>query len=140
MPTKENENQKTDDILAITKIVRTQISAVNRAQKELTNYKDLVADALAVNPNYQEAEKEAKEASKIKADVKRQILEEAKLSETVAKIKELTGHLKETKASLSDYLMEYRRLSGSNQLESENGETVEIVYVAKLKRISSRGV
>ncbi|MCL5003680.1 MAG: hypothetical protein M1352_00210 [Patescibacteria group bacterium] len=135
MPEKKIEKEAVDDLTAVIKIIKNQMAALDRAQKELGNHKEMVEDTLENNPHYREASQEAKEASKIKSDVKRQILDDAKLSPTVAKIKELTAYLKETRASLSDYLVEYQRLSGSNQIEGDDGETAEIVYVAKLKKI-----
>ena len=42
----------------------------------------------------------------------------------------------ELKTGLSDYLREYQRLSGSNEIEGEDGEVREIVYVAKLVKKS----
>jgi hypothetical protein len=34
--------------------------------------------------------------------------------------------------ALSDYLREYERLSGTNQIETDDGHIHEIVYIAKL--------
>ena len=42
----------------------------------------------------------------------------------------------ELNEGLSDYLREYQRLSGSNEIEGEDGELRTIVYVAKLVRKS----
>jgi len=46
--------------------------------------------------------------------------------------------LKDLQNALSDYLREYQRLSGSNEIEGDDGEVREIVYVAKLVKRTSR--
>ena len=47
-------------------------------------------------------------------------------------------HDKIAKEGLSDYLREYQRLSGSNEIEGEDGELREIVYTAKLVKKSAQ--
>ncbi len=48
------------------------------------------------------------------------------------KVRNLRSEIKELKGALSDYLQEYARLSGVNEIEDENGEVREIKYDAKL--------
>lgn len=38
--------------------------------------------------------------------------------------------------SISDYLREYQKVSGSNQLETDDGQILEIVQVTKVVRKS----
>ena len=99
--------------------------------------KEMLEDALLGNPQYKEACNDAKEAGKIKADVKRQILEEEKLLGLSNKVKDLGLRLKETKEALSEYLVEYAKLSGSNQIEGDDGQTREIVYSARLVKAAN---
>ena len=54
------------------------------------------------------------------------------------KLKSLKSEKKELQEGLSDYLREYQRLSGSNEIEGEDGEIRQIVYVAKLVKKSSK--
>jgi len=121
-----------ESLTTVTNLIKNYISTIERTKTELGKQKDIMEDALANNPQYKEACDEAKEYSKIKADVKRQILEDDKLANLVAKVKELTLTLKETKEALSEYLVEYAKLSGSNQIEGDDGQTREIVYSARL--------
>lgn len=124
--------QELDSLTTVTNLVKNYIATITRTKNELSKHKEMLEDALSVNPQYKEACDEAKETSKIKADVKRQILEEDKLLELSTKVKELAASLKETREALSEYLVEYARLSGSNQIEDDDGRTHEIVYSAHL--------
>lgn len=53
------------------------------------------------------------------------------------KVKDLSGEVKELGGALSDYLREYQRMSGVNEIESEDGEVHEIVYTARLVKKSN---
>ena len=80
----------------------------------------------------------AKEAAKTKAQTKFQIMQQSANKTLIDKIKAITIEIREADAALSDYLREYERLSGSNEIETDDGVVREIVYVAKLVKKSSR--
>jgi len=46
--------------------------------------------------------------------------------------------IKDAEATLSDYLLQYQKMTGFNEIEMEDGETMLIVNKAKLVRGSSR--
>ena len=48
------------------------------------------------------------------------------------KIKDNQQQLKELKIALSDYLSQYVKLSGTNQIEGPDGVVRQIIYTAKL--------
>jgi len=56
------------------------------------------------------------------------------------KIKDFNTDLKEKKAALSDYLLEYQRMSGATEIEGHDGKVRDIVNNAKLIKRSSREV
>src|SRR3989344_4853226 len=82
-------------------------------------------------------DKISKEAVKVKQGTKAQILRQPQAGELDKKVKELKADLKENRSSLSDYLQEYARLSGVNEIEGDDGEVREIVYDARLIKKSS---
>lgn len=92
----------------------------------------MLSDLLNNNEKYQLASNEAKEASKKKSTAKKEILStpEGKMAE--GKVNELKDDLKEAQEALSSYLADYQRLTGSSEIEGEDGELRKIVYVAKL--------
>ena len=117
-------------------LIKNHISSIDRLQEELKKHKEMLDDIFKNDPTYQEHLEKAKEASKIKQNTKKEILTRPQAKELDDKIKSLTSQIKENQDSLSDYLQEYSRLAGVNEIEGEDGEVREIVYVAKLVRKS----
>lgn len=124
--------EELENLTTVTNLVKNYIATIEKTKNELRKHKEMLEDTFSNNPQYKEASEEAKEASKIKADVKRQILEQEDLLELSTKVKDLNLTLKETRAALSEYLVEYARLSGSKQIEDDNGKILQIVYSAHL--------
>lgn len=118
--------------LSVESLIKTLISRIARVKEELKPVKEMLSDLLNNNEKYQLADNEAKEASKKKSTVKKEILStpEGKMAE--GKVNELKNDLKEAQEALSTYLTEYQKLTGSSEIEGEDGELREIVYVAKL--------
>lgn len=118
--------------LSVESLIKTLISRIARVKEELKPVKEMLSDLLNNNEKYQLTSNEAKEASKKKSTVKREILStpEGKLAE--GKVSELKDDLKEAQEALSSYLADYQRLTGSSEIEGEDGELRKIVYVAKL--------
>ena len=46
--------------------------------------------------------------------------------------------LKELSGALSNYLQQYQKLADTDQIESEDGEVRQIVYSARLVKISGK--
>lgn len=87
---------------------------------------------------FKEHDKKAKEASKVRSGTKQQILKRPDVADLANKLQALKSEQMELKEGLSDYLREYHRLSGSTEIEGEDGEVREIVYMAKLVKKSSK--
>ena len=127
------------DILGeIESMIKSHIRTIDSRKEELKKYKEMLTSTLANDATYKLHEEEAKKASKQKAATKMQILKLPANDNLVKRVRELTSELRETQAALSDYLREYQRLSGSNEIEGEDGEVREIVYVAKLVKRPSK--
>jgi len=132
---------KTDNagvLLDLEKLIKSHDKNIERLKVELKKHKEMLTDILANDSTYKLHEQKAKEANKIKSMTKIQILKRPDTAELVSKIKNMQAEVKELSAALSDYLREYARLSGSNEIEGEDGEIREIVYVAKLVRKKSK--
>lgn len=133
----ESTGSELETLTSVTNLIKNYISTIEKTKNELSKQKEMLEDALSNSPQYKEASDDAKEAGKIKADVKRQILEQVDLLELNTKVKDLNLTLKETKGALSEYLVEYAKLSGSKQIEVDDGKTLEIVYSAHLVKAES---
>lgn len=118
--------------LSVESLIKTLISRIARVKEELKPVKEMLSDLLNNNEKYQLADNEAKEASKKKSTVKKEILSTPEGKMASSKVDELKSELKEAQEALSSYLAEYQKLTGSSEIEGEDGELRKIVYVAKL--------
>ncbi|MBI3486173.1 hypothetical protein HY025_04515 [Candidatus Daviesbacteria bacterium] len=125
-----------DMLMNLESMIKSHISGLDKLKEELKQYKELLDDIFKNDPTYQEHSEQAKEASKIKANTKKEILKRPQAADLDNKIKSFRSQIKETQGALSDYLREFQRLSGVNEIEGEDGEVREIVYVATLRRKS----
>ena len=98
----------------------------------------MIASALSNDETYKLHEEEAKKAAKVKAATKSELLKSPANKAIADKANELATEIKEADASLSEYLREFARLTGSTEFETDDGEVREIVFVAKLVKRSSR--
>lgn len=118
--------------LSVESLIKTLISRIARVKEDLKPVKEMLSDLLNNNEKYQLADNEAKEASKKKSTVKKEILSTPEGKMASSKVDELKSDLKEAQEALSTYLAEYQKLTGSSEIEGEDGELRKIVYVAKL--------
>jgi len=134
----ETQNDSAQVLLDLESMIKSSISGIDLKKEELKKLNEMTSSFLEQDPTYQEHEKLAKEAARIKNATKSQLLKQPSVAQTIVKAKELKAELRETQDGLSDYLREYQRMSGSNEIEDEQGEIREIVYVAKLVKRSPR--
>lgn len=125
-------------LVRIEEMIKTHMSQIDDLQEEITKRKDMLDDIFTNDETFQEHDKVAKEAAKVRSATKQQIMKRPDAAELSNKLKELKSEQSELREGLSDYLREYQRLSGSNEIEGNDGEIREIVYTAKLVKRSSK--
>lgn len=133
-------NTTTDDasvVLNMESMIKTLIASQEKLKEEIEKHQDLLDGILENDSTYQEHSEAAKEAAKIKSATKQQILKQPQAADLANKVKTFRSELKENKASLSDYLKEFQRMSGISEIEGNDGEIREIVFTAKLVNKSS---
>ena len=118
-------------------LIKNHVSQIDRIQDEAKKLKGMLDDIFANDPTYQAHDKTAREAAKVRTGTKQEILKQPQAAELNLKVKALKSEVKELQVALSDYLQEYARMSGVNEIEGEDGEVREIVYDAKLIKKSS---
>jgi hypothetical protein len=123
-------------LLRIEEMIKTHLSQIDNLQEDITKHKDMLEDIFGNDSLYQEHDKVAKEAAKIRAATKGQILKRPQVADLSNKLKSLKVEQTELQDGLADYLREYQRLSGLNEIEDDKGELMEIIYVPKLVRKS----
>lgn len=137
----KQETASSNDAVLLVKIeemIKTHLTQIETLQEEITKHKDMVNDVFANDETYQEHDKIAKESARIRFNTKKEILKRSDVAQLSNRLHELKSEQKELKDGLSDYLREYQRLSGSNEIEGEDGETREIIFVAKLVKRSPK--
>lgn len=126
-------------LLDLEQLIKTHISNIDKGKSELKKQREMLTSTLENDETYRLHNEEAKKAAKIKAQTKYQIMQHPQNKQLAEKVRGIAQDIKEADAALSDYLREYERMSGSSEIETDDGEIREIVYVAKLVKKSSRG-
>ncbi|MBI2032900.1 MAG: hypothetical protein HYT10_00305 [Candidatus Levybacteria bacterium] len=133
-----NTDSKATILLSLEEMVKTTIGSLEKAATELREQKQMFADTFLNDPVFREQEQKVKEANKVKQGTKQEIIKQPQVLRIAEKIKSLSGELREKKASLSDYLLEYQRLTGAHEIEGPNGQLLEIINDAKVIKRSSK--
>lgn len=119
-------------------MIKSHISRIDKIKEENKKFKEMLDSIFENDSVYKDHAEKAKEAAKVKSQTKQQILKQPQAADLNDKIKGSRGELKELQTALSDYLKEFQRMSGVNEIEDEDGTVREIVYVAKLVKRSKR--
>ncbi len=125
---------KADILINMDQMIKNHLSAIDRLESEYKKQKDMLDDIFNNDATYKQHAETAKEANKVKAGTKAQIMKQPQVADLAQKVKTAKSELSELHAALSDYLQQYQQLSGLNEIEDETGEVREIVYTAKLIR------
>jgi len=125
-------------LLDLESLIKTHIANIDKGKAELKKQREMVNSALLNDETYRLHNEEAKKAAKTKALTKFQIMQQPANKALADKIHQIASEVREQDSALSDYLREYQRMSGTNEIETEDGEVREIVYVAKLVKKSSK--
>lgn len=122
----------TDEIMNLENMIKTTNAQIEKMSDELSEARQILKDSFENDTTYREHADAAKDANKIKNATKAQILKRPEVAQIATNVKVLTSELSELKEALSDYLREFNRMSGITEIEGQDGELLEIVYVAKL--------
>ena len=125
-------------LIDLENMIKTNVAIIDRNKVELKKQKEMLDSTLQNDETYRTHNEEAKKAAKQKGATKLQILSQPGNKSLADKVKNLAAEIKEATGALSDYLREYARMSGTNEIETDDGEVREIVYTAKLVKRTSR--
>lgn len=125
-------NSDVSILLNLENLIKSHISGLEIRKEELKKYKEMMGSSFKNDPTYQEAEVAVKDATKLKKEAKARLLKLPEVRNVQEKVTEFSTEIKDMDAALSDYLREYQRISGSNEIVDDNGIVHEITYVAKL--------
>lgn len=122
-------------LLRLEEMIKSNRKIIETSREELKEQRQMLKDTFENDPVYLEHNEEVKKATKVRSATKTEILKKADVATLNEKVKSLQSQLRESTEALSDYLREYQRVSGLTTIEVENGEVLEIVYVAKLRPV-----
>lgn len=133
-PVSDEPNKAVVDVLEMERAIKLRISALERFKEEMKPLKEMLESTLEADLEYAELSEAAKEAARKKTVKKKELLNSSAGKEILQKLKALNDTVKENRESLSYYLQEYSRVTGAKEIEGDDGELRQIVYVAKLVR------
>lgn len=125
-------------LTSLDQMIKAHVSSIDKLKTEVKKLREMIQDGFANDAVYKEHDDAAKAAAKVRQATKAQIMKQPAVLTLVQKMKTLNSELKEKQYSLSDYLLEYQRLSGANQIETDDGQVLEIVNSAKIVRKASK--
>lgn len=127
-----------DTVLELENMIKNSMTVIDRNKTELKKLKEMLESALLNDEPYRVAAEKTKEAAKEKGKAKLNVMQNSATRQIAEKVKDMTQENKDLAIAQSEYLREYARLSGTTEIEGEDGEVREIVYVAKLVKKSRR--
>jgi hypothetical protein len=120
--------------LSLENLIKSNLTNVDTLQQQYREQKEMVDNVLENDQTYRQHLEQANEANKVKSATKQQIMKRPDVIRIAEKMKAMKEEMKEIQATLSDLLQEYQRVSGSNVIEREDGQILEIVSTSKLVR------
>lgn len=127
-----DSSQTSNIAMNLEAMIKSNLSSIDRLTDELKKQKEMLQSVFDNDETYKKHADLAKEATRVKSNTKMQILKQPQVAELNEKVKSLQSQLKENEEGLSEYLREYNRLTGITEIEGNDGEIRQIVYVAKL--------
>ena len=125
-------------IIELENAIKDHIDNIAKLKDELKKKREMLQSALLNDETYRLHNEEAKKAAKIKANTKFQILLIQGNKKLAEDVKELSSQVKEADGALSDYLREYNRMTGSDEIEAHDGKRWTIVKKYKITSAQQR--
>jgi len=136
--TQPGQESKVDSILRLEQIIKKYLFSLEQLQEDVRMQSAMLSDLFENDKTYKEHAEKAKAAIKQRNFTKMEIMKQSQGSAILNKIKDLKDEMKTTRTALSDYLIEYNKTSGLNQITDSEGKILEIVYSTKLVRKSGK--
>ena len=131
-------NAKVTSLFTIENLIKTHVNHIETVKLELHKHAEMMNDVLNNDEGYKKVAEEIKELNKKKTEAKQNVLKSPANATLNQKIKDMKQELKELNNALSNYLQQYQKLADTDQIESEDGEVRQIVYSARLVKLSGK--
>lgn len=134
----EGNNDQVMGLLSLEELIKGHIESIEKLKGQIRESREMFEDSFVNNPTYKEASDKLKDVSKSRNSVRQQIAKQPSVSQLAQKVKDLRFDLNEQQKTLSDLLQDYHEQTGLNQIETRDGQTMEIVSTSRLVRKSSK--
>jgi len=124
-------------LTSLDEMIKANVKSIDRLKEDVKKLREMLSDGLSNDAVYKEHDYAVKAAQKILKATRAQIMKQPAIVELSTKLKTLVSELKEKNMALSDYLLEYQKLSGANQIETDEGEVLEIINSARIVKRAS---
>lgn len=119
-------------LLHLESLIKSHITGIEKLQEELKKQREMMESIFENDSTFVDHSEKAKEATRVKSTTRQEILKRPSVLQVSEKIKSMKSEMRELQSTLSDYLKEYQRMSGLNEIEDDEGQLREIVSTAKL--------
>ena len=127
----QSDNQATV-LVSLEEMIKKYITRFDQLKIDAKKQREMYDDSFLSNPTFIENTEKAKTAAKDLLVTKKNIASQPSVIQISLKLKSMRDEIKEIEQSLSDYLQEYQRMTGANEIEGEDGKLRDIVNTAKL--------
>lgn len=132
----EFDNTQQQTLFSLEEFTVNSAKTIQQLKSSLKTTNEMINEGLLQDSGYAEVTEEFKEMQKGRNGMKKKLLMSGNLGALAQKAKNIRDELKEQKNSMSDYALEYQRMSGATEIVRD-GVTYDIIKVAKLvKRMS----
>lgn len=130
---KGNETDEALSILQIEGYITSELEELYKLRSEIKRFRDQIVESIENDAKFRELNKKAQEARGVALAYKRAMMKDPSMVALDDRLDGLKSDLKDVRASLSDYIREYCRISRMRQIEID-GTLMEIEDAYKLVR------
>lgn len=120
------------NMIELTAIINRYVGDIDKVKTTLKEKNSMFKDAFENDAEFHEQTIKIKDLSKVRNGAKQRILKQPAMEALTAQINDQKSELKDMQDMLSGYLEQYQKVSGTNIIETENGQIREIVPVYRL--------
>ncbi len=136
---KINDGQNNaQDFLNLAELINNHIESIDKLKEELKNTREMYEDSFNNDPTYKENLEKVKDVTKAKNTVRQQIAKQPSVATLEQKVKDLRFDINESSKTLSDLLQDYKEQTGATEIETRNGQILEIVSTSRLVKRSNK--
>lgn len=130
-----DETGEAEVLISLEGLIKGHVDSIEKLKEEKKQKAEMLKDSYANDATYKDLDDKAKAARKQATVIKGRILQQPSNVRLKGEVSELSAELREKADALSDYLLEYKRISGATQLDLFGGMVGEIVLSARIVKL-----